>query len=265
MISVSAATGAKIADGPVRRWGLSFDAASRAFDAASWVLLIAFVLGALAVVAMIKSVSEEHRGARSLLEQSQAQVARMESEGSRADRSIAELREQVSAARAGALRQERALGSANERATRAERHAAELRTELERHTRARLLTAEQQRDTAERLRAFRGVPFSFAVAVEPDAFSLMGQIGKALSDAGWEWMSAPAPLVFETAATANPAASSGLAVQILVDERRAQEWGGAAVHLRDALRSAGLAATAEAARAGAEPATAIRIRISGQP
>jgi uncharacterized coiled-coil protein SlyX len=264
MIDASATASANMAAPPVRRWGLSFDAAARAFDAASWVLLIAFVIGALAVIAMIKSVSDDHRDARSLLDQSQARLASVESERKRAEQSVAELQAQISAARANVSRLEASLGAANERANKAERNAAEARAELDRYTRARLLTVEQQRDTAERLRSYRGMPFGFVVASAPDAFTLMGQIGKALSEAGWAWTSAPAPLAFETA-KADPAAPSALTVQILVDERRAQEWGAAAVHLRDALRAAGLSATAEAARAGSEPATAIRIRISDQP
>ena len=142
---------------------------------------------------------------------------------------------------------------------REKRQKASLR--LEQYKNPRALSFEQVAQMTERLRSFERTPFDFSLTSDPDAISLMGWVAKALIDSGWQWNGLAAPLVFDQPGQPARPIQASLSLQIRVDERKIQVWEKPALELRDALKAAGIEATAEAAKADGTGDNAIHIRI----
>ena len=125
-----------------------------------------------------------------------------------------------------------------------------------------------QQRVADTLKEFRGTPFDFSVNLDPEAVSLMEDIGKALDAAGWKRQPVAngSGYVQPGKPAAGIAVFSGLEVQI-ADSRRS-DWGAAdkpaAVLLR-ALRNEGLTAFAKQVPDDQESASAIHIKIGAKP
>jgi hypothetical protein len=138
---------------------------------------------------------------------------------------------------------------------------------LEEKLTPRSLTSEQQAEITEKVKAFSGVPYDFALQPAAEPAALMEQIAAALQAAGWNrkafqgkgiifnWPGQPATGVI---------AFAGVAIQI--HESKAAEWAAAIIELSAGLTAAGVPASANMA-GGATPVLpdAIHIMIGTKP
>jgi hypothetical protein len=235
------------------RLGVSLETASAAFEIASWALLVAFIVGGMAAIVIVFTSSDSEHQWSSLREQSRARIVELESEAATASAALRSAETDTAAAREVAA-------TANVRAADAERRAAEASLETEKNKNPRTLSPQQLARMTERLRRFEKTPFDFSLVPESEAISLMDEIARALTHAGWEWNGLPLLLVSKHPGEP-PRTDTSSGVQIQIDERRKQEWEKPALELRDALKSAGLEATAEAIKAYGAGDNAIHIRI----
>jgi chromosome segregation ATPase len=255
--------------------GISAETASAAFDVASWTLLVAFVVGGMAAIVIVfTSFDKEHQW-DSLREQSRARIVELELETAKANTelrkanadiasanaSMAEARKRIAAFERDAADARELAAAANGRAADAEKRAAEASLEVEKYKSPRTLSSQQLARMTERLKRFEKTPFDFSLTPDSEAISLMGEIAKVLTDSGWEWRGLPVLLVSKRTGELYPRMGASSGVQIQVDERKKQEWEKPALELRDALKGAGIEATAEAIKAGGVSDNAIHIRI----
>jgi len=104
---------------------------------------------------------------------------------------------EIEQAKEGAASANVMAAQAKERTATLERSNLELQTTLERERAARLkieekmaprtLSPKQSAEISARLQSFGKVPFVLSVADTAEAVDLIGQISKALENAGWDW------------------------------------------------------------------------------
>ncbi|MGY4313260.1 hypothetical protein [Bradyrhizobium sp. JR3.5] len=127
--------------------------------------------------------------------------------------------------------------------------------------------ASQQR-LADALKEFRGTPFDFSVELDPEAVTLMEDVGAALDAAGWKRQAVAQGSGYIP--PGKPAAGivvlKGVEVQIV--ESRQSDWGAAgkpAAVLLHAMRNEGLTAFAKQIPNNQESPDAIHIKIGAKP
>jgi hypothetical protein len=149
---------------------------------------------------------------------------------------------------------------ANDRAAQAERDLAAFKA-------ARSLDGDKTKKILSALSNFKDVPFVISVQQDPEPLALALQLGDALNNAGWHWVSyppnGPAYLIPGKPAMGLSVTSG---VHIYVDEAKEEQWRFAINALLMGLRTANIVADATKIIDGTEPVKdALHIYIGQKP
>lgn len=261
------------------RLGISAEAASAAFDIASWTLLVTFIVGGAAALVIVFTSIDKERHWDKLQEQSRARIidlqleiakanlklGRANSDAASANQSTAASRQQTAALEREAADRGKSPAIADDGQADAEKGAGAASLEVEKDKNPRIFSSQQLSRITDRLKSFERTPFDFSLTPDLEAISLMNGIASALTDSGWEWKSLPVLLVNKQTGGPYAGINTVSGVQIQVDERKKHEWEKPALELRDILKATGIDATAEATKAGEVGDDAIHIRIGSPP
>jgi hypothetical protein len=144
----------------------------------------------------------------------------------------------------------RDLANTNERAAKAEDHAAQANLELAKLKAPRSLSSEQQKQISEKLRVFGGLEFDVALDPKSEPQDLLSQVEDALTSAGWkeiDWKAGNASAELNFVRKGRPAAGiaavSGVIIQL--HPERVGELMPVAEAIASALNAEGIVAKAE--------------------
>jgi hypothetical protein len=195
-------------------------------------------------------------------------MARVQHDTAQANERAAQLEKEAANARA-------AVAGANARAAEASQKAAEAQLALEKFKAPRMLTLDQQRQIAERVKSFNKMRFDLsAITGDPEALALSGQIADALKMGGWTWIEfnhpdGPFMTVFSFGSDIPNVGQQGrIGVDIKVHLDHAAELSAAANALSTALNDVGVNAKFAAdadAQAGIPNHDTIHVMIGKKP
>lgn len=122
--------------------------------------------------------------------------------------------------------------------------ALEAQLALEKIKQQRRLTPDQLTDLTEKAKSFTDVSFDLSLQYDPEQSDLATQIATSLEAGGWRWINSTRGNVLYRVSGHSVGITGNIGLEIVIAESRVPAWQGAIIMLQDALRGAGIEATA---------------------